>query len=145
MGRAIGVIGAGGWGTALAKLLCEKGAGVTLWSHGEDSYRRILEQRENGSYLLGIALPPSLEVTRSVREAVSGKEIIFCAVPSHGVREVMQEARPHVPSEAILVCGTKGIEDTTLQTMGELLAEIFGAAKREIGRASCRERVYVLV
>lgn len=131
MGRSIGVIGAGGWGTALAKLLCDKGAEVTLWSHGEESYRQILEQRENRSYLPGILLPPSLEVTRSIRQAVSGKEIIFCAVPSHGVREVMQGARPHVPSEATLVCGTKGIEETSLKTMGEVLGEVFGAVKRE--------------
>ena len=131
MRRRIGVIGAGGWGTALAKLLCEKGAEVTLWSHGEDSYRQILEKRENSSYLPGIPLPPSLEVTRSIREAASGKEIVFCAVPSHAFREVMQGASAHVPSAAILVCGTKGIEEASLKTMGEVLGEIFGAAERE--------------
>lgn len=131
MGRAIGIVGAGGWGTALAKILCEKGFEVTLWSHGEKSYSEIREKKENLSYLPGISLPSSLEVTRSIKEAVSGKELILCAVPSQFVREVMQGAAPHLSAEAILVCGTKGIEEKTLMTMGELLGEIFGAAKKE--------------
>ena len=60
MGGAIGVIGAGGWGTTLAKVLCEKGHDVTLWCHGEQSYREIQETKENRSYLPGITLPPPL-------------------------------------------------------------------------------------
>lgn len=131
MGRAIGVIGAGGWGTALAKLLCEKGADVTLWCHGEKCYQEIQEKRENRSYLPGILLPHSLKATRSIKEAVSDKALLFCAVPSHGVREVMQSAVSHVVPEATLVCGTKGIEETSLMTMGEVLKEIFGESKTD--------------
>lgn len=131
MGRAIGIIGAGGWGTALSKLLCEKGDEVTLWCHGEESYREIQDRGENCSYLPGILLPRSLKLTRSLKEAVSGKGLLFCAVPSHGVREVMMSAVSHVAPQATLVCGTKGIEEGSLMTMGEVLGEIFGAAKRE--------------
>lgn len=131
MGRAIGVIGAGGWGTALAKVLCDKGDEVTLWCHGEKSYREIREKRENRSYLLGISLPRSLKPTRSLEKAVTGKKLLFCVVPSHGVREVMGRAAPHVDSQAILVCGTKGIEEGSLMSMGELLSELLGAPRRE--------------
>ncbi len=130
MGRTIGVIGAGGWGTALAKLLCEKGHEVTLWCHGEESFRTIQEQRENCSYLPGIVLPPGLSVSRSLEEAVSGKEILFFTVPSHGVREVARDSRPHMEPDAILVCGTKGLEEGSLMTMGEVFSDIFGALKR---------------
>lgn len=130
MGRAIGVIGAGGWGTALTKLLCEKGNDVTLWCHGEESYREIQEKRENPSYLPGIVLPPSFKLTRSLKELFSGKELLICAVPSHGVREVIETAAPHLSPQAILVCGTKGIEEGSLMTMGEVLSEILGESKR---------------
>lgn len=129
MGRVVGVIGAGGWGTALAKVLCEKGAEVTLWCHGEQCYQELQEKRENRSYLPGILLPRSLKVTLSIKEAVSGKELLFCAVPSLWVREVMESAVPHVAPKVILVCGTKGIEETSLMTMGEVLKEIFGESK----------------
>ena len=130
-GRAIGVMGAGGWGTALAKLLCERGHQVTLWCRGEESRRSIQEKRENPLYLAGIPLPPSLHVTRSLKEAVSEKDLLFCAVPSHGVREVMLGAAPHLSSRAIVVCATKGIEEGSLKTMGELLQEILGASGEE--------------
>lgn len=128
MGRSIGVIGAGGWGTALAKVLCDKGHEVTLWCRGENSYREIREKKENTAYLPGILLPDSLKSTRSLKEAVAGKELLFCVVPSHGVREVMSGAAPHVESQAILVCGAKGIEEGSLMTMGEVLGAILGAS-----------------
>lgn len=131
MGRSIGIIGAGGWGTALSKLLCEKGLEVTLWCHGETSYREIQEKRENRLYLPGISLPISLKVTRAIEEAVSAKDLLICAVPSHIVREVMQKAASCASRDSILVCGTKGIEEQTLLTMGEVLSEIFGASKKE--------------
>ena len=131
MGRAIGVIGAGGWGTALAKLLCEKGNDVTLWCHGEESYREIQQKRENRSYLPGITLPVSLKVSRSLKEAAGKKETLFLAVPSHNVREVMQSAAPHAQPDSILACATKGIEEGKLITMGEVLGEIFGAASKQ--------------
>lgn len=131
IGRAIGVIGAGGWGTALAKLLCEKDHKVILWCRGQESHRAIEEKRENPLYLPGVSLPLSLEVTRSIQEAVAEKDLLFCAVPSHGVRAVMGSAAPHLSPRAILVCATKGVEEGSLLTMGELLREILGAAKAE--------------
>ena len=131
MGRSIGIIGAGGWGTALAKVLCEKGNEVTLWCHGEKSYQEIQEKNENCSYLPGIPLPRSLKVTRSLKETAAGKNLVFCVVPSHTVREVMNAALPHVDPQATLVCGTKGIEEGSLLPMGEVLSDIFGAPKRE--------------
>ena len=131
MSKAIGVIGAGGWGTALAKLLCEKGDELTLWCRGEECCWEIQEHKENRSYLAGISLPRSLKVTRSLKEAVVGKELLFCAVPSHGVREVVGKAVSFVDPQAIIVCGTKGIEEESLMTMGEVLREIIGDTGKE--------------
>ena len=131
MGQGIGVIGAGGWGTALAKLLCEKGEKVTLWSHGERSFREIRDHSENASYLPGVILPGTLQVTRSLEETVCGQELLFCVVPSHGVREVMGGAANLISREATLVCGTKGIEEETLMTMGEVLVDILGPERRD--------------
>lgn len=132
MGRSIGVIGAGGWGTALAKVLCDKGNEVTLWCRGERSYREILEKRGNSTYLPGIALPISLRPTRSLEQAVAGKELLFCVVPSHGMREVMAGAAPHADHQATLICGAKGIEEGSLMTMGEVLSELLGASGRNL-------------
>jgi glycerol-3-phosphate dehydrogenase (NAD(P)+) len=130
MGKLIGIIGAGGWGTALASLLGQKGLSVTLWCHGAQSYRDLHDSRENHSYLPGVIIPDTVEVTRSLDAAVMNKELIWCVVPSHAVRQVMTEARSYLNSKTIIVCGTKGLEEETFQTMGEVLTEIFGAGER---------------
>jgi glycerol-3-phosphate dehydrogenase (NAD(P)+) len=130
MAKRIGVIGAGGWGTALASLLAQKGLDVTLWCHGAQSFRELQDTRENRSYLPGIIIPETVEVTRALNAAVTDKELIWCVVPSHAVRQVMNEARAYVNSKTIIVCGTKGLEEETFQTMGEVLTEILGASDR---------------
>ncbi len=130
MGRAIGVIGAGGWGTALAKLLCEKGDEVTLWCHGEATFREMEAKGENVTYLPGVPLPRQLKITRSLKEMVPEKEVLLFAVPSHLVREVLQGAVSYMVPHATLVCGTKGIEEGSLLTMGEVLIDLLGEPKR---------------
>lgn len=130
MAREIGIVGAGGWGTALAKVLAEKGEHVTLWCHGSGSFNDLVQNRQNGSYLPGISLPNNLVATRTLEHAVAGKALVICAVPSHAVREVFTGASTHFGPQAYLLCGTKGLEESTLQTMAELFAKILGAATR---------------
>jgi len=130
MAHRIGIIGAGGWGTALAKILAEKGERVTLWCHGEDSFHELSVRRENLVYLPGVVLPRAVEISRSLAQAVAGKDLVICAVPSHVVRQVFVQAAPHLASGSLLLCGTKGLEEGSLKTMGELLVEISGAERK---------------
>ncbi|HEY3151381.1 MAG TPA: NAD(P)-binding domain-containing protein, partial [Candidatus Binatia bacterium] len=116
MPSGIGVVGAGGWGTTLAKVLAEKGEQVVLWCHGADSFRQIADKRENQTYLPGIALPPNIEVTQSLDEAVESKFLVICAVPSHAVRQVFTKSAAKIEPETMLLCGTKGIEEGSLKT-----------------------------
>ena len=73
----IGVIGAGGWGIALAKLLAEKGERITLWCHGADTCRDLREKRESSSYLPGVTLPAQVRITTELDEAVAGKSLLL--------------------------------------------------------------------
>jgi glycerol-3-phosphate dehydrogenase (NAD(P)+) len=130
--KGIGVIGAGGWGIALASLLADKGEPTTLWCHGAENYRELTEHRESGSYLPGIVLPSSVQVTRSLDSAASGKVLVICAVPSHAAPAVMAQAAAYVASESIILCGTKGLVEESLKTMGEMLADVFGAARKNL-------------
>jgi glycerol-3-phosphate dehydrogenase (NAD(P)+) len=126
MDRRIAVIGAGGWGIALAKILAESGGTVTLWCHGAETYRELQERRQSRAYLPGIILPPNVRVTQSPADAVADAALTLCAVPSHAVRQVMSQIAAHLSSESLVLCGTKGLEEDSLKTMGEVLAEIFG-------------------
>src|SRR5512142_3026978 len=126
--KKITVIGAGGWGLALAKLLAEKGALVTVWCHGEDTYRELTETRQSAAYLPGIVLPDNVTMTRMLRESAAGASLVICAVPSHAVREVMEPIAASLSPQAVLLCGTKGLEENGFKTLGEILAEIAGDA-----------------
>ena len=127
----IGIIGAGGWGIALAKLLADKGEQVTLWCHRAESFRELQENRESRTYLAGIVLPSSIEFTRSIEAAVTDKSLVICAVPSHTVRGVMASAAPYLSAETTVLCGTKGLEEESLKTMGEVLAETLGEPQKQ--------------
>lgn len=130
MVKRIGVIGAGGWGIALAKLLGDKGERVTLWCHGAETYRELQETRESRAYLAGVIVPSGVRITRSIEESVSDQFMVVCAVPSHAVREVMTRASSHVSAQTAVLCCTKGLEEQSQNTMAAVLADIFGAARK---------------
>lgn len=130
MGKAIGIIGAGGWGIALAKLLADKGEAISIWCHGADNYRELASNRESQAYLPGVLLPAEVNVTRSLEDTAAGKDLLIFAVPSHFMRAVATAAAANVALRTAVVCGAKGLEEESLKTMGDVLGEIFGESRK---------------
>jgi glycerol-3-phosphate dehydrogenase (NAD(P)+) len=120
----IAVIGAGSWGTALAKGLADKGHTVTLWGRTADHVAEIRAQHENRRYLPGAMLPSSLTATADLEAAVRDKPLVVSVVPSHTVRDVLGRAGKAMAPEAITVSASKGIEQQSLATMDEVLKEV---------------------
>ena len=120
----IAVIGAGSWGTALAILLAGKGHHVNLWGHQADDIAKIAASRENKKYLPGFVLSELIHPTASISEAVSDCEIVCMVVPSHGFRSVFEMAYEHLGEGTIIVSATKGIENETMMTMSQVIADI---------------------
>jgi glycerol-3-phosphate dehydrogenase (NAD(P)+) len=119
----IGVIGAGAWGTALAKHLAEKGLEVRLWAYEQDVVSAINTTHENPVFLKGVLLPPSLTATSSLVEAIRGCEGILFAVPSHITRSVLHQLAPCLSAPLPLVCATKGIEEDTAKLMTQVIED----------------------
>lgn len=120
----VAVVGAGGWGTALAKLLSESSLEVHLWCREEEVRHSIRERRENATFLPGIRLPQGLIVTGGLSGALRSAEIIVLAVPSQYVRGMLTEMVSSVPKGARLVSATKGLEEETHLRMSEVVAEV---------------------
>jgi glycerol-3-phosphate dehydrogenase (NAD(P)+) len=131
----IAVIGAGSWGTALAKLLSDKGHRVHLWAHRPEHVDAINRERENKKYLPGFTLNERVIASSDLREVISGKNFILMVVPSHVYRSVFQQLVPFLGKESIVVSATKGIENDSLMTMSQVMDDELGKSggKAEIG------------
>ena len=99
---------------------------MTIWARNPATADAINRERRNPGYLSDVELPDSVRATADLRDALQGRELVICAVPSHGVRGVMTEAAPHLSEESILVSTVKGIEVDTCMRMDQVFEELCG-------------------
>jgi glycerol-3-phosphate dehydrogenase (NAD(P)+) len=119
----VGVLGAGSFGTCLA-LLCARKHSVTIWARNGEIADAINRDHRNPRYLTHAVLPDNVRATCSLEEALADRELVICAVPSHGVRDVMRRASEFFPEEAILVSTVKGIESGTWMRMDQVFEDV---------------------
>src|SRR5262245_17717741 len=105
------VLGAGSWGTALAKLLADKQYATTIWTHRKEQADAINAERVNKRYLPMADLPSCLRATADLGAALHGAELIVEVVPSHALRSMLHEVRGMIPDNALLCGASKGIEN----------------------------------
>jgi glycerol-3-phosphate dehydrogenase (NAD(P)+) len=125
---SIGVIGAGAWGTALARHLADKGLAVTLWAYEKAVMEAIHSKQENSFYLASVRLPASLKATNDLAEATRGADCLIFAVPSHAARSVLQQMAGSLARPVPLVSATKGIEEESLKLMTDVMEEVLPPA-----------------
>jgi glycerol-3-phosphate dehydrogenase (NAD(P)+) len=128
---SVAVIGAGAWGTALGKVLGDKGYAVRLWARREGHASAMARDRENTRYLPRVRLPDTLTPTDSLKVALDGASLVVLVVPSHALRETVEAARPHLPPGAALINATKGIENDSLMIMAEVVSDVLGPGTDE--------------
>ncbi|MDX1468196.1 MAG: NAD(P)H-dependent glycerol-3-phosphate dehydrogenase [Acidimicrobiia bacterium] len=117
------VIGAGSWGTTVASLIARSEPTV-LWARRSELAEAIQQTRMNTDYLPSYQLPPRLEATSDMRAAVEGASVVIVGVPSHGFREVFNEAAKWIEPSTPVVSLTKGVEEETLETMTQIVADV---------------------
>lgn len=125
------VLGAGSWGTALAKVLADQGIDLRLWAHDPAVATAIQSERVNKRYLPQAPLPSSLRATADLGDALAGTELVVVVVPSHALRDVMTKAKPHFNKDMVFCSATKGIENGTLMLMSDVLVDVLGQDAEE--------------
>ena len=120
MKNKIGVLGAGTWGMALARMLCVSGHDVEVWSALPEEIEQLSATRRQVN-LPDMVIPDEIRFTYSIGEACSGKDILLFAVPSVYVRETSRAAAPFIKDGQVIVDVAKGIEPDTLMTMTEII------------------------
>jgi glycerol-3-phosphate dehydrogenase (NAD(P)+) len=119
------VLGAGAWGTALARLLHQCGLETVLWGHDPAHVDEIRRNGQNERSLPGIQLPAEIKLATDLKSVLNA-ECIVVAVPSKAFREVTKVLKDF---PGIVVSVTKGIEYDTGLTMCGVLAENAPRAK----------------
>lgn len=116
----VAILGGGTWGIALAVLLNNNGHEVTVWSAVEKEIQMLREQHEH-QQLPGVKLPEGLHFTMNDEEAVKGKDLIVMAVASSFTRRTADRIANLVAPGQIIVNVAKGIEESTLMTLTEII------------------------
>lgn len=122
------VVGSGTWGMALARMLCNSGFQVLVWS-ALNAEVEELEKTRRQKNLPNMEIPTAISFTSRINEACINKDILLFAVPSIYVRSTAKLAAPYVPDGQIVVDVAKGIEPDTLMTMSEVILSEIPQAK----------------
>jgi glycerol-3-phosphate dehydrogenase (NAD(P)+) len=117
------VLGGGAWGTALAAHLVRAGHDVQLWAREPEVVEDVNDRHGNSLFLAGVDLPETLRATGDLDAAVGKAELVVVAVPSEFCRDTYRRLRVLLPTSAVLLSATKGLEIDTLRRMTEVAAE----------------------
>ncbi len=120
------VMGAGSWGTTIAKVIADAGHEVVLWSRRDEVAVEINETKRNSDYLPGIDLPSNLTATSDLAFALKDAEQIYLAIPSQSLRQSLESWKEFIPKNATLISLIKGLEQGTGLRMSEVMASATG-------------------
>jgi glycerol-3-phosphate dehydrogenase (NAD(P)+) len=136
MVSTIAVMGAGAWGTALAKALADAGGEVTLWARRSNVAAEINATRHNGYYLPGVQLPAGIRATNDASEALNEASTVLLAVPAQTMRTNLQQWTGLFADGATLVSLAKGIELGTLMRMSQVIVAVTGVDPNHVAVVS---------
>src|SRR5262245_52745556 len=119
--RRAAVLGAGSWGTALAKVLADNGFETALWGRDRALLEHINAHHENVRYLQGIALPEAVIGVPEIAEPLQDAEVVTVVVPSHALRDLAREIAHILPRSVPIVNAMKGIENESLELPSQIL------------------------
>ena len=120
----VAVMGAGSWGTTVAKVFADAGNEVRLWARRTEVADDVRDNHRNSAYLGDIELPDAMTGTTDPAEALNGAEIVVLGVPSQSLRENLQNWKELIGPDASLVSLAKGIEHSSGLRMSQLISEV---------------------
>jgi glycerol-3-phosphate dehydrogenase (NAD(P)+) len=123
----IAVIGAGAWGTGISIALGRKGShGVRLWAHEKEVCDSITQQRVNQKFLPGCSIPDSVTPSNDLGAAIDGAQMVVSVMPSQHCRGLFEKMRAHLQPGTLIVSATKGLEESSLLRMTEVIEQVLG-------------------
>ena len=125
--QTIGVIGAGAWGTALAQTAAKAGRDVLIWSFEQDVADVINNKHENTIYLPDVALEPNIAAVTAMAD-LDVCDAVLAVAPAQHLRGVLEKFAPFAKRGLPIILCAKGIEQSSLSMMSQVLAETIPSA-----------------
>ncbi len=119
---SIGILGAGTWGTALAKMLAKGGNDVTVWSALEQEIDELSSTHVHPK-LPGVELPETIRFTKDIMQACREQQMVIFAVPSVFIRQTAKQAAAYLNEQQVIINVSKGMERDTLFTMTQVIQD----------------------
>src|SRR5690625_821433 len=129
---AVAVMGAGAWGTTLAKVLVEAGTPVRLWTREGAVAEQINATGYNPRYLPTVRLPAGVSATSDAAGALDGATAVLLGVPAQALRANLERWAPLLAPDVTLVSLAKGIELGTLMRMSQLITSVTGLPAEQV-------------
>ncbi|MGI9123962.1 MAG: 2-dehydropantoate 2-reductase N-terminal domain-containing protein, partial [Mycobacterium sp.] len=126
------VMGAGAWGTALAKVLADAGSEVRLWGRSRDVVDEVNNAHANTGYLPDVTLPEAVRATTDAAAALDGVTTVLLGVPAQTLRTNLEGWREHLDSRATLISLAKGIELGSLMRMSLVIVAVTGFDSNQV-------------
>lgn len=119
----VAVLGGGSFGTVIANIVAENGHPVSLWLRDQARAEQLNLTHENARYLPDYKLSENLVASSSIEDVLKDADLVFVSIPSQSFRQVIQQAKPFLKPDQMLVSTTKGIEAQTFSLMSEIIRE----------------------
>ncbi|HEX8200046.1 MAG TPA: NAD(P)H-dependent glycerol-3-phosphate dehydrogenase [Isosphaeraceae bacterium] len=122
----VAILGAGGFGTALAVLVARASGSVALWARDPAQAAALAGTRENARHLPGVTLPEAVRPTADAAEATADAGLIIVAIPTAFLRATLTALAGQVPAGVPALSVVKGIENGTFERPSQILVEVLG-------------------
>ncbi|HYQ47068.1 MAG TPA: NAD(P)H-dependent glycerol-3-phosphate dehydrogenase [Polyangiaceae bacterium] len=127
----LAILGAGAWGTALARTLSERGEQTLLWTWQAEHAAAMQKERMNRAFLPGFSLPEAVEPSADLERVLRFANAVIIVVPTAGFRQTLERAKAYLDPSATLIIATKGIEPGSLMLLTEVVTAVLGPSARE--------------
>ena len=120
----ITLCGGGSWGTAIARLLSNKGHELNFYIRNKEVIEDIRKNKENTKYLPGAKFEKEINLTNNLDSVLEDIDVFIIAVPTSSIREVLTSIKDKISKDVNIVNLSKGIEVESLDRISEISSEI---------------------
>ncbi|MCL5991971.1 MAG: NAD(P)H-dependent glycerol-3-phosphate dehydrogenase [Bacteroidetes bacterium] len=118
----IGILGAGGWGTALSITLNNNHHLIKLWTYEDYVAEEINKQHTNSIFLKGVSIPKNVSATTKLDD-LKDSDLFVIAIPTQHIRSVLRSKSFPKIKDRVVLSVAKGIEKDTLMRVSEVITK----------------------